>query len=376
MATKQSSSLTLEDSEPPSESQTTTQPKIEAPIKPVNGDRWSFFYASQLQNKTLAILYSDAKREEFPTDDQYLTEVEIFERAKIIAPYFEKLGLKVVLLPGNSELPNQLIKIKPDLILNLVDSVRGKEYLASTIPALLDLFNFNYTGSGGLGLAINSNKFLTKKLLEQAGVPLPRYQLFNTSNDPIDPQLKFPLISKLNEIHGSVAIDQSAISENEVQLRSRLKKFISLYHQPMIVEEFIVGRELTAYVFEGVVRKVYIAEKKFVETAEKYKIASFDAVWKGINSYDYVRTENQGILESYVRTAFDVLKMDDYSKFDIRQDESGRYYFIDCNANPAFGPLETDCAISHVLKVYNIDFNEIIRRLIANALKEESESKT
>ena len=147
-------------------------------------------------HKHIAILYSDAKREYFPTEEQYISEAEVFERAKTLVPYFEKLGYVVDLVPGNSDLTEILRKKKPlDFVLNLVDSVEGKEYLSAAIPGTLELLNIPYLGTGMLGLSINSNKFLTKKLLEQAGVPLPRYQLFKTANDPIDMHLKFPLIS-------------------------------------------------------------------------------------------------------------------------------------------------------------------------------------
>jgi len=207
--------------------------------------------------------------------------------------------------------------------------------------------------------------------MEQAGLPLPRYQLFISPNDPIDPHLKYPLISKLNEIHGSVEINQDAVSENEAHLRARLKSLMTTYKgQHVVVEEFIVGRELTSFVLEGATRKVYIGEKVFADSNEKYKMATFEAVWQDVNSYDYQRVDGFGMLDNYTRIAFDVLKMDDYGKFDVRLDESGRYYFIDCNANPSFGPIETDCAISHVLKMYSIDFDEVIRRLIINVEKE------
>lgn len=325
-------------------------------------------------HKHIAILYSDAKREYFPTEEQYISEAEVIERAKTLVPYFEKMGYVVDLVPGNSDLTEILRNKKPlDFVLNLVDSVEGKEYLSAAIPGTLELLNIPYLGTGMLGLSINSNKFLTKKLLEQAGVPLPRYQLFKTPNDPIDMHLKFPLISKLNEVHGSVAIDQNSVSENEAGLRNQLKNLIGTYKQPVLVEEFIVGKELTAYLLEGAIRKVYIGEKVFRDSTEKYKIASFDAVWHDINSYDYARSDSHGILEGYVRSAFDVLKMDDYAKFDVRQDESGRYYFIDCNANPAFG---VECAVSNVLKLYGIEFEEILRRLVINVHRDNNGKDT
>lgn len=322
--------------------------------------------------KKIDILYSDALREYFPSEEQYITEAEVFERAKQIVPILEKMNFEVRLIPGNSDLPEVLKKNIPDFVLNLVDSVRGEEHLAAIVPATLELLNIPYVGTGMLGLAINSNKFLTKKLMEQAGLPLPRYQLFSSTTDLLDPHLRFPLITKLNEIHGSVGINQNSISENEAHLRSRLRELMSVYNQPVIAEEFIVGKELTSFILEGATRKVYIGEKIFQESDEKYKLATFEAVWLDINSYDYARVEGHGMLEDYTRTAFEVLKMDDYAKFDVRVDESGRYYFIDCNANPAFGPIEADCAISHILKMYGIDFEEILRRIVVNITKEKS----
>jgi len=316
------------------------------------------------KDKKVAILYSDAKREYFPTDEQYITEAEVFGRAQAIVPYFEKLGCVVDLIPGNDELAARLQKNVPDFALNLVDSVRGKENLAASIPATLDLLNIPYLGAGMLGLAINSNKFLTKKLLEQWGIPQSRYQLFTSPSDPLDSHLKFPLISKLNEVHGRVSIDQDAVSENEAHLRARVRDLMSVYNQPVLVEEFIVGKELTVIVLDGMIKKLYTGEIIFSDSNDKYKIATFSSAWEKVDTVRLAKIESNGILDGYVRSAFDLLKMCGYGKFDIRQDESGRYYFIDCNANSMFGPVEKECDISLLLKLYGIEFEEIIRRLV------------
>jgi D-alanine-D-alanine ligase-like ATP-grasp enzyme len=76
--------------------------------------------------------------------------------------------------------------------------------------------------------------------LQSNGVPVPNYQLFNNPNDQLNPNLRFPLISKLNEVHGSVEMNEDAISENEKHLRERLKKLMPTYDQPMLVEEYIL----------------------------------------------------------------------------------------------------------------------------------------
>jgi len=76
-------------------------------------------------------------------------------------------------------------------------------------------------------------------------------------------------------------------------------------------------------------------------------------------------------LKEYIKKAFDVCRMRGYGKFDIRLDYSGRYYFIDSNSNPAFGPKEANVAMSLILDLYGVSFNEILRRVIISSLRPE-----
>lgn len=321
--------------------------------------------------KKTGIVFSDVKREYFPTEAQYLTEKDAQIEAHIIANYLKKIKIKPLLYPGNAILAEKLRHDKPDMVLNLVGSVKGNEYLASTIPALLELLDIPYTGAGILGESLAYNKFLVKKLLQQNGVPVPHYQLFNTASDPLDPTLRFPLISKLNEIHGAVEITRDAVSENEKHLIERLKFLMNTYKQPILVEEFIVGREITAILLEGLNKKVYLAEKVFNKPNDKYVFATFEDQWveHDVEAFHYQKYDDP-LLREYVKKAFEITDMDDYGKFDIRLDSSGRYFFIDCNSNPAFGPKEVGCAIANILDLYDISFIDILKRLIQNTLRD------
>ena len=321
--------------------------------------------------KTGGIVYSDVKRKYFPTETQYLTEKGAKDDAKTIAKYFNKLGIKPKLYPGDSLLANRLKRDKPNFVLNIVGSVKGNEYLASTIPAVLELLDIPYTGAGILGESLSYNKFLVKKLLQQNGIPVPNYQLFNSSTDQINSSLRFPLISKLDQIHGSVEITQDAVSENEKHLRARIKYLIKTYGQQVLVEEFIVGREIVAFLLEGFNKKVYLSERIFHKKNDKYTFATFETQWldKEDKLSHYEKFKDQ-LLTEYVKKAFQITRMADYGKFDIRLDDSGRYFFLDCNTNPYFGPIEMGADISYVLKLYNVNFLQILKRIILNTMKE------
>jgi D-alanine-D-alanine ligase len=336
-----------------------------------NGRAVSQFTNNYELPKKVGIIYSDVRREYFPTEEQYITEKDAKRDASLVVPYLEKMNIQVVLYPGNADLSDRLRKDKPDMVINLVDSVRGNESLASSIPGVLELLEIPYTGGDILGLSLTYNKFLVKKILQQNGVPVPHYQLFNSPSDYLDPTLRFPLISKLNEIHGGVEISRDAVSENERHLRERLRFLISTYKQPVLVEEFIVGREITCMLLEGLNKKVYLAEKIFTRRGDKYIFSTFEDQWisKTGEAFFYQKYDDP-LLKEYVKKAFDVTKMYDYGKFDVRLDQSGRYFFIDSNCNPAFGPKEADVAISNILDMYGVNFTEILKRLLLNTIRD------
>ncbi len=320
--------------------------------------------------KKVAIVHSEIKREYFPTEAQYITEANAEEDAKIICKYCAKLGVEAITLPGNADLPEALKRVKPEMVFNLVDSVKGNEYLSSAIPGILEALELPYTGADILGLALCYNKFLVKRLLHQFKIPVPNFQLFTTPSDPIDPHLRFPLITKLNEIHGGVEITKESVVENEKALRDRIKYLKDTYLQPVLVEEFIVGRELTVYILEGLNRKVYMAEKVFNKPDEKYVFLTFEDQWiNKTDTFKYEKHEDPYLKELSI-AAFDAAKMMDYGKFDIRQDGSGRYFFIDANANPAFGPKECDTAMGYIIEdLYKIPFVDVLKRLMLNTLR-------
>ncbi len=318
----------------------------------------------------VGVIYSDVKREYFPTEEQYITEKDAEHDAKLVATYIEKLGIHASIYPADENLVESLKSDKPEMVFNLVDSIKGYEYLSSSIPGVCELLNIPYTGADILGLALTYNKFLVKKLLQQAKVPVPNFQLFYSANDPLEINLRFPLISKLNEIHGAVEITKDSVSETEKHLRERLKYLIETYKQPVLVEEFIVGREVTAIVLEGLNRKVYLAEKIFDARTDKYVFLTFEDTWLKDDAHFHYEKCDDLLLKEYVKSAFEVAKLMDYAKLDVRIDSSGRYYFIDINANPAFGPNEAGTAIGYILEdLYKIPFMDILQRLILNTLR-------
>lgn len=319
--------------------------------------------------KKVAILYSDVRREYFATEDEYIAEEGADIYANNIAKYVHKLGIDAICIPCDEQIADNLKKYKPCMALNLVDSVRGQTNLGASVIGLLEILNIPYTGAGTLGWSIGTNKFVMYQLMQSNGIPVPNHQLVSSHAEMIDPVLRYPLFPKLNVEHSSIGIDENSICENEKQLRYKVKELIEKFKQPILIDEFIPGIEVTASVLDSVNTKVYSVQRKTgSETRED--VMTFNKKWKNWDNIVYEKYD-QPNLKEYVKKTFDVLKMSDYARIDTRIDASGRIYVIDPNCNPFFGPpKETHATYSIILDMYGIDFEETLKRIFINTLND------
>jgi D-alanine-D-alanine ligase len=320
----------------------------------------------------VVVAYSSVQREHFATKDAYEAEVEVEQRAIEVAEEIRKLGIPVRTLPGDQYFYTNLLVDKPDLVVNLVDTLKGRDQLQPSVPAALELANIPYTGAGMEGLIIGNNRNLTKRLLMAYDVPTPPFQFIRRVGTSIDEDLGLPLIVKLNEGGGSVGIDNHAVKETVRATKLRVSKMISTYKIPVIVEKFIGGPEVTVVVFEDMnKRHVFMAEKKFGKKPDgKHFFTSLES-YDDWNAYKYVPVEENmkyEITKLAVR-AFGGLQHKDYAKFDIRVDsDTGIAYFTDSNPNTAFGP-DKGLPMTEVMEMNGITFSETLSSLLSKYTK-------
>lgn len=303
----------------------------------------------------IVIVRTDVVRSDFATQDAYVAEIECVERSEQVAETLNKMGVKTEIVVANADLFANLQKLQPELCINFVDTVRGSGALASSIPGIFELLRIPYVGAGTLALALNNNKYLTSTLLEAWNLPTPQYQLFRTPHQPLDYDLRYPLIVKLNEEHSSVGIDQASVVTNDKELKARLQFIIDTYKQPALVEEFIEnGRELTGVVLEAKQNvKVFLSERAYETPKEGFKLLTFETKWasssgENIDYIAYQETDENLIrsIKDDLKKAFEILKMDDFGRFDIILDKYNNHFIVDSNANPSLGPYSSlACAV-------------------------------
>lgn len=171
---------------------------------------------------------------------EYDSEETIIALKKAI----EDAGHTVTLLEADETIAEQLKITCPDVVFNIAEGLRG-ESRESHVPAICEMMGIHYTGSGPLTLALCLNKARAKEILLQYGIPTARFQVMEDPDTPLDPSLSYPLIVKLLQEGSSIGLSPDSIVDDSAALRKRAEYLIRTYQEPVIVEEFIEGREFT-----------------------------------------------------------------------------------------------------------------------------------
>ncbi|MCA9896024.1 MAG: hypothetical protein KC615_23725, partial [Anaerolineae bacterium] len=145
----------------------------------------------------------------------------------------------------------KLTDYAPDLCFNIAESHYGESREAQ-IPAVLDALRMPYTGSQVLNLTLSLDKPMTKRILHYHNLPTPEFQVFEKADDPIDSdllddagELRFPLFVKPSREGTSIGVDARSIVHTVAELYDVVAEQLQRYRQPILVEHFIEGRELT-----------------------------------------------------------------------------------------------------------------------------------
>lgn len=153
-------------------------------------------------------------------------------------------GHRVTFLEGDAALADHLRQIKPDICFNITEGHFGDSREAH-IPAMLEMLRLPYTGSRILTLALSLDKPMTKRVLSYHNLPTPPFQVFERLNEPLDPQMDFPLFVKPSREGTGMGISAQSIVCNREQLLKQMRQLFDRYDQPVLVERFIEGREVT-----------------------------------------------------------------------------------------------------------------------------------
>jgi D-alanine-D-alanine ligase len=279
------------------------------------------------------------------------SEYEILDTVEAVGKTLAGAGFAVTRL-GVSRDPVVLLdglrRERPDVVFNLFEGLADRGDTEAHVAGLLEWLGLPFTGSPYPALCLARNKAMTKHLLR--GADLPTAEFFAVEEMPVPPcPLEWPVIVKPATQDASVGLDQGSVVQDQDRLEERVASLLEHYGPPVLVEQFIHGREFNVGVIEAPdLRVLPVSEILFVDKGSDYwPIVTYDAKWKP-GSRDYEATPPRypadvsprlrEKLEALAAQAFRLLGCRDYARVDFRVRPSGKPYILEVNPNPDFNP--------------------------------------
>jgi D-alanine-D-alanine ligase len=176
--------------------------------------------------------------------DDYWSDLDSERTINAIIEALQQGGHRVTFLEGDVTLYDRLREVQPDICFNICEGHFGDGREAQ-VPAILEMLRIPYTGSQVLTLALALDKPMTKRVLTYHDLPTPAFQVFERPDEPLNPDMVFPLFVKPSRQGTGMGISPQSIVRDEPQMRDQIQLVLEAYQEPVLVERFIGGRELT-----------------------------------------------------------------------------------------------------------------------------------
>jgi D-alanine-D-alanine ligase len=277
--------------------------------------------------------------------DDALEEYDSPETVEAISSALEKRGHRTVRLGGGAQFLDNIHREKVDFVFNISEGRGNYRSREAQVPAILEMLDIPYTGSDPLCLAVCLDKPLAKKLVSLASIPTPKWLVIDDSTElkKIDwKRFPFPVIIKPAYEGSSKGIRQTSLAENVKQAEAEVKRILKNYHQPVMVEEFINGDEVTVGIIGNSPPKLVGMMRIIPKKKPKHFVYSLEVKRDYLNQVDYespVRLPKPVLknLEKYSLNVFKTLGCRDFSRVDFRIGDNGTSYFLEINPLPGLG---------------------------------------
>jgi len=304
-------------------------------------------------------------------------ELDVLDQANVVEKEFIKFGYEVYREDFDlnmQRVKDTLLRLKPDFIFNLVETIDGKGFLSFMAPALFESMDIPFSGSGSYALYLTSNKMLTKEAFVAAGIPTGEWYSANET-DKLNPAKRY-IVKPFGE-DASVGISEDAVFYGN---DPKLKEYIDNNKSAdFFIEEYIHGREFNISILGGKKgpRVMPPAEMKFYDYPEdKPFVLGYKAKWEE-DSFEYKNTRrtfdftesDKPLIEKVKQISLDCWKkfnLRGYVRVDIRVDEKNNPYVLEINANPCISP---DAGFYIACNKGGVDFNEVISEIIYDGYK-------
>jgi D-alanine-D-alanine ligase len=288
---------------------------------------------------------------------------------------------KVVRLEATEDFPELLRQTRPDIVFNIAEGFRGVNREAH-VPAICEFFGIPYSGSDPFTLTLCLDKAKAKETLEFHGIPTPRFAVVEGLEDlgARTVNLELPLFVKPLHEGSSKGITGNNLCWDRKQLRAQTEFLLENYRQPVLVEEYLPGKEFTCAVlgngaeatvlplvgmnFESLPKgalPIYSYDAKFVWDRPEQPLEIFQCPAR-------ITKKLQASIERVTLDAFRVLGCRDWARIDVRLDAAGNPNVLEVNPLPGIlpDPADNSC-LPKAARAAGIGYDELIQSCLKYA---------
>lgn len=290
--------------------------------------------------------------------------------AAAVAKGLHALGHEI-LLADSAEIELRAAEISEscDLVIDHTDTFHGSGLLRPFVRWLLESHGARIVGSGAGACLLADNKVAAKTHLANAGVPVPPGTAVTSGKQVLPAWLQPPAVLKPAFEHMSRGI---CIAATIGEIHRHMAAMLDRFRQPVLVEAFIPGRELSVSLLEEE------SGLRVLPPLEWCIHPGEDAVLTEAFKRSPVLPERQDVLraelppgqaaelESLSVLAFRTLGLRDYARFDIRLSADGTFYFLEANTTPSLEPYE---ALALCAGWAGMDYPALVERMLSAALR-------
>lgn len=315
----------------------------------------------------------------FDLKDDYLAagfsalEVMEFDDEEVIAGLsaaMAGLGYQVDRLGRGVEVARRLVAGERwDLLVSIAEGVSGRSREAQ-VPALCELFGQPYAFSDPLTCAATLDKAVAKRIVRDHGLPTAPFAVVRSPEDVGRvATLPLPLFLKPLAEGSSKGITGGSLVHTHEEAAQRCREVLAQLRQPVLVECFLPGREVTVGVVGNgdTARVVGVMEVLFTAHAETQAYTTLNkAEYQARVAYRLVTGEALATQGAELALAvFVALECRDVARIDLRADQEGRLHFLEVNPLPGLHPVRSDLPI--MARLAGLSYRDLVGEILMAA---------
>jgi D-alanine-D-alanine ligase len=319
------------------------------------------------------VLHSDVAEDAPPDEQDTLATVDAVVTALAGNGY---IVTKAAFHPDELALDRVIQKSQPNVVFNLVESVRGRGDLAHLAPRMLAKRRLAYTGCTERVLQICANKPICKEFFLRIGVPTPDWSTPSSwqglANDK-------PYVVKSANEDASIGLDDEAVVTGITAVKRRARECAARYGGRWFAEAYMPGREFNVSLLaaDKTLLVLPIAETRFENWAQdRPRVVGYSAKWHN-ESLDSINTARAFGIEKEIpelgsrmaalaRRALQHLDTRGYARVDFRLDAEGAPSILEINPNPC---LEPQAGFAAAAAEAQINYPDLVERIVQEALR-------